>query len=206
MAAPSDDDSPADSRRQFLVLATAVGLTGCTGFEGRFSSSTEASTPTPSPTSTPSPTPTPSQPRIGDVPVQRERYSLRELPYEKRPQFFGPYRQSEPECSYPVETVQDLDNLRMAEVHGQTGHFPLRTARWLLRLLHCYRVTGTTASSRRPRRCRGPSSRTPRRSRTAGSTSPMESTKAGRVPPWRRRGTRGCARVSRCQRTPASTN
>ncbi|QLG29256.1 hypothetical protein HUG10_17720 [Halorarum halophilum] len=142
MAAPSDDDSSADSRRRFLALATAVGLTGCTGFEGHSSSAAEASTPTPSPPSTPSPTPTPSQPRIGNVPVQRRRYSLRELPYEKRPQFFGPYRQSEPKCSYPVEAVQDIDNLRMAEVDGQTGHFPLRTARWLLRLLHCYRVTG----------------------------------------------------------------
>lgn len=85
---------------------------------------------------------TASETRIDGVPVERRSYGLEELPYEQRPQFFGPFRRDEPECRHSVAESERVDDLIDATVGDETGHFPLRTSRWLLRLSHCYRETG----------------------------------------------------------------
>ncbi|XVH31280.1 D-glucuronyl C5-epimerase family protein [Haloferacaceae archaeon DSL9] len=85
----------------------------------------------------------PEAEEIHGVPVERRRYDLAELPYEDRPQFFGPYRRTRPECTYSVSRVERADDLQMTTRDGRDpSHFPLRSARWLLRLLHCYRERG----------------------------------------------------------------
>ncbi|QLD88097.1 hypothetical protein HWV07_03185 [Natronomonas salina] len=131
------------ARRVSLAASGSVLLAGCT------TDADDDETPTPEPTTDESPTPeptteesTPDETRIAGVPVERRSYDLAELPYERRPQFFGDFRRDEPECLYSVERVQRVDDLQEATVGDQTGHFPLRSARWLLRLLHCYRVSG----------------------------------------------------------------
>lgn len=141
------DDLPltrrALARRASLAAAGTALLAGCAAYGDTDETTTPEATTDPTPTAenTDDETPT-DRTRIAGVPVERRRYDLQELPYESRPQFFGEYRRDEPACTYSVDTVQRVPDLQEATVGDQTGHFPLRSARWLLRLLHCYRVSG----------------------------------------------------------------
>jgi hypothetical protein len=137
-----DSDDPGFTRRCLarritLAASGSVALAGCSAYGDTDGTPTTSDAPPGTPTATGGD----DQTRIADVPVERRRYDLRELPYEGRPQFFGPYRTEEPECTYSVEDVQGVPDIHEASIGDQTGHFPLRTARWLLRLLHCYRVS-----------------------------------------------------------------
>ncbi|WP_332897683.1 D-glucuronyl C5-epimerase family protein [Haladaptatus sp. CMSO5] len=143
------------SRRRLLALAGAFGLAGCSQLPPNSddSGATTARTTTTEPTetqttetqtTTESPEPT-HEALVGEVPIQRTEHTYRELPYEKRPQFFGAFRDSPPECRTSPDALDSVPNLIPATVDGETGHFPLRTTRWLLRLLHCYRTEGDAA-------------------------------------------------------------
>ncbi|MFC6731381.1 MULTISPECIES: D-glucuronyl C5-epimerase family protein [unclassified Haladaptatus] len=149
---------PRPSRRHLLALGASLGLAGCmditSGFEKwRQDGPATTSTNTPAATSTATPqtetateteteTPEPVEEAVNGVPIKRTEFTYRELPYEERPQFFGQYRDAKPQCDKTVSQVNELPDLIPATVGDHTGHFPLRTTRWLLRCLHCYRESG----------------------------------------------------------------
>lgn len=149
---PRDDSAAVLTRRGLarkvsLAVPGATVLAGCSAHGDTVETPTaEPSTDVPPTETTPDETPTETTPddrtRIAGIPVERRRYDLQELPYRRRPQFFGPFRRSAPECRYTVEEVREVPDIQRATVGDQTGHFPLRTARWLIRLQHCYRESG----------------------------------------------------------------
>lgn len=87
----------------------------------------------------------PDRVEINGVPVYGRTYDPVELPIEEWPQY-GEDRTLPPYCQYPNAAAVDeeIPDLRMntvtlIDVENDEGHHPLRTARTMMRLLHCYR-------------------------------------------------------------------
>ena len=87
----------------------------------------------------------PERAEINGVPVQHKEYDLVELPFEEWPQY-GEDRILPPYCEYPNaaavdEEIPDLqmNTVTLYDVEDDEGHHPLRTARTMMRLVHCYR-------------------------------------------------------------------
>ncbi|WP_049894652.1 D-glucuronyl C5-epimerase family protein [Halogranum rubrum] len=141
------------NRRTFVALVSSGlgGIAGCVGSrpvgsrQTVTSNSTSTATPTNTPTAMQTETPTPTETAepesftLDGRRVERTRYDLRRLPYEKRPQFILERREP-PRCAYNVDELDGIDNLQMATIDGVTGHMPIRTSRMIMRLLHCYRA------------------------------------------------------------------
>lgn len=87
----------------------------------------------------------PDRVEINGVPVHRREYDPVELPIKEWPQY-GEDRTLPLYCQYPNAAAVDeeIPDLRMntvtlIDVENDEGHHPLRTARTMMRLLHCYR-------------------------------------------------------------------
>lgn len=87
----------------------------------------------------------PDREEINGIPVYRRRYDLAELPIEEWPQY-GEDRILPPYCEYPNAAVVDeevpdlqMNTVTLIDVENDEGHHPLRTARTMMRLVHCYR-------------------------------------------------------------------
>lgn len=142
-------------RRYLSVLGTGL-LGGCTDAPasedgtlvptstGRVQTPVETPTPTQTETETETETATPDDPNqtlVGGVPVTLERYELRELSVEELPQS-GRIARAEKVCDTSVEDLDDVPDLNVATIDGETGYMPLRTTRSILELLTCYRRSG----------------------------------------------------------------
>lgn len=134
-------------RRTFVALLS-TGIAGCAGSRSATPSDTATSTATPSPSPatappTDSPEPTTESPEaaftVDGRPVERNRYDLRRVPDEKRPQFILDRREP-PRCAYNAAELDEIDDLQMATIDGETGHMPIRTSWMIMRLLHCHRA------------------------------------------------------------------